>query len=726
MSGRVRREHTFTPVRTLFHLLPTFLSTKKSLFIDLRGRKQRMPSQSAPTRPKSKRAKIEQSDASATKLILPTEDSKLALSHGTLTGAMSQKALGKQPEHTFNFFEEIPLDILGEIFYFLAPIELLQLARTTKRLRELLMSSSSTVYWKTARQAIAPEMPPCPEGLSEPQYANLMFSDHCHKCFQEDGDLFMHVEAYVQLCDKCSLEEFKRWKELPEEVDGALAELIPATSEKLTAAERKQAWEKANAHWRSAARTRFHVKTALSLHREYKKVRGVKKKAEWLENQKALWQKTEEHANACRIHFQDQRQKEKLRKSKARIQRRIEIEERLGALGWRQEYNYRGRCSLQEAPSAELMTKALYAEYELSDEEWESIRDGMIQWMQEVRVTREYHERSEKILQRIKDKIGPTYLAYILAQHPNPIVPSLMEVAMMDDLAAPLEATPLDEELPEGVLDAGLAKIPEFAANWKANLEQSLLNLVRALPDYAGKEEISMDVLSYASIMFSCRRCEELMSYPTVLVHACFFKEYQRPKQRKSNNKEPLNVAEATTSAEPKSTKVGAIICDALPRSRSRFWKPDTLLYLKEDIYHHTNSLLDRRGLSRTTPAELLFTLNPYVQGLCRCFPSTRKPERKATRWSQAIKACRRHRSDDYEGCFDFIETTVVEHRPGYQENQAPTWSYSQCPFCHTKEWQFSNHLIARHNLTPGEVAACQQHALREPREVAYEYVALP
>ncbi|KAF5324952.1 hypothetical protein D9611_004137 [Ephemerocybe angulata] len=611
--------------------------------------------------------------------------------------------------------------LVRKIFYFLAPLELLQLARTTKRLRELLMSSSSTVYWKTARQAIAPEMPPCPESLSEPQYANLMFSNNCHKCFQEDGNLFMHMEAYVQLCNKCTLAEFKRWKELPVEVDVALAELIPATlSEKLTAAERKHAWK------RNAAQTRFHVKSALSLHNEYKKVRGAKKKAEWFENQKALWQKTEEHANACRVHVQNQLREALKRETEIRTQRRTEIERRIAALGWQQDYDYKARCSLQEMPSAELMMPALYTEHPLTEEEWDNgLKDGMVKWMQEVRVTREYHKRSEKILQRVKDKITPTYLAYILAQGPKPIVPSLLEVAMMDDLAAPLEATPLDEELPEGVLDVGLAKIPELAANWKANLEQSLLDLVLAFPDFSGEEDISTDVLSYASIMFSCRRCEKHMAYPTVLVHACFSKIWQRPKQRKNDKKG----SEATTSAQPQpATEVGTVIRDALPRSRTRSWKPDPLLHLNEGIYHHTNSLLDRLGLPRTTTAEKLFTLNPYVQGLCRCFPSSvRKPERKATRWSQAIKACRRHRSDVYEGCFDFVENTVVEHLPGYHDIIVPFYWLSLCPFCYTRERNLATHLTYWHNLTADEAAACQQQALREPNtEFAYEYVVLP
>jgi hypothetical protein len=37
-----------------------------------------------------------------------------------------------------------------------------------------------------------------------------------------------------------------------------------------------------------AERTRFHVKSALALNGEYKKIKGKKQKASWLERQRAL------------------------------------------------------------------------------------------------------------------------------------------------------------------------------------------------------------------------------------------------------------------------------------------------------------------------------------------------------------------------------------------------------------------------------------------------------
>ncbi|KAF9218720.1 hypothetical protein BS17DRAFT_654775, partial [Gyrodon lividus] len=74
---------------------------------------------------------------------------------------------------------ELNLDVLFHIFSFLQPMDLLNLARTTKAFRQLLMRRSSVSVWKTARGGVE-GLPDCPPDLNEPQYANLVFYPHCH------------------------------------------------------------------------------------------------------------------------------------------------------------------------------------------------------------------------------------------------------------------------------------------------------------------------------------------------------------------------------------------------------------------------------------------------------------------------------------------------------------------------------------------------------------------
>lgn len=77
-----------------------------------------------------------------------------------------------------------------QIFSYLHPLDLLDLARTTKPFRALLMSRSFAGVWRASRKLIQ-ELPVCPGHLSEPAYANLVFSSHCH------------VRCYVALSDHC-------------------------------------------------------------------------------------------------------------------------------------------------------------------------------------------------------------------------------------------------------------------------------------------------------------------------------------------------------------------------------------------------------------------------------------------------------------------------------------------------------------------------------------------
>ncbi|KAF8959596.1 hypothetical protein BDZ97DRAFT_1666979 [Flammula alnicola] len=88
-----------------------------------------------------------------------------------------KKARGQ--EGSFDGLIEMPLDVLYEIFGLLNPIDVLHLARTTKALRGILMTRSAVFVWKLARSNIE-GLPLCPDDLTEPQYANLLFTDNCH------------------------------------------------------------------------------------------------------------------------------------------------------------------------------------------------------------------------------------------------------------------------------------------------------------------------------------------------------------------------------------------------------------------------------------------------------------------------------------------------------------------------------------------------------------------
>ncbi|KAK7030878.1 hypothetical protein VNI00_013988 [Paramarasmius palmivorus] len=71
------------------------------------------------------------------------------------------------------FTKEVPLDVCLEVFKCLHPRDLLSLARTSKILRSILMSKSSKLIWRSARENV-PDLPPIPPDLNEPQFACML------------------------------------------------------------------------------------------------------------------------------------------------------------------------------------------------------------------------------------------------------------------------------------------------------------------------------------------------------------------------------------------------------------------------------------------------------------------------------------------------------------------------------------------------------------------------
>ncbi|KAI0077476.1 hypothetical protein K474DRAFT_1661749 [Panus rudis PR-1116 ss-1] len=98
---------------------------------------------------------------------------------GTPDGRRDQRVRGKRGG--LQEFPNMPLDIVFEVLVRLQPADLLSLSRTSKAFRVLLMSRSAILYWKGARRNV-PGLPECPEDMSEPAYASLVFDTRCQGC----------------------------------------------------------------------------------------------------------------------------------------------------------------------------------------------------------------------------------------------------------------------------------------------------------------------------------------------------------------------------------------------------------------------------------------------------------------------------------------------------------------------------------------------------------------
>ncbi|KAH8113511.1 hypothetical protein DFH11DRAFT_1544751 [Phellopilus nigrolimitatus] len=95
---------------------------------------------------------------------------------------------------------DLPVDVFCEIASYVTTLDLLQLARSTRALRSLLMSKSSRTIWLASEAAMG--LPPCPSDMCEPQYASLQFEKFCNACGYPRVERVTHA-LRVRLCQGC-------------------------------------------------------------------------------------------------------------------------------------------------------------------------------------------------------------------------------------------------------------------------------------------------------------------------------------------------------------------------------------------------------------------------------------------------------------------------------------------------------------------------------------------
>jgi hypothetical protein len=95
-------------------------------------------------------------------------------------------------------------DDVPQIFAQLHPHDLLRLSRTTKTIRDLLMARSARATWIQALATI-PDLPPCPEDMTECAWTHLLFDSSCYNC-DAKGVRSVLWCLRLRACSKCSTE----------------------------------------------------------------------------------------------------------------------------------------------------------------------------------------------------------------------------------------------------------------------------------------------------------------------------------------------------------------------------------------------------------------------------------------------------------------------------------------------------------------------------------------
>ncbi|KAI0695439.1 hypothetical protein C8T65DRAFT_46348 [Cerioporus squamosus] len=124
----------------------------------------------------------------------------------------------------------LPMDIFFEIASHLHPTDVLQLARVSRDLRAMLLSRTSRHVWIAARKNVSPPPPDCPEFLSEPRYAYLLFERFCMLC-GAGRSINVHYAGLARLCRECWKRDVRKActlaKDMGIEKDKVLLQVVP-------------------------------------------------------------------------------------------------------------------------------------------------------------------------------------------------------------------------------------------------------------------------------------------------------------------------------------------------------------------------------------------------------------------------------------------------------------------------------------------------------------------
>ncbi|KAJ7905820.1 hypothetical protein B0H14DRAFT_3420979 [Mycena olivaceomarginata] len=390
---------------------------------------------------------------------------------------------------------EMPLDILFEIFGRLDPPDVLRLARTTKDLRNVLMSRSARSIWKSAFLN-DPDLPGLPEGLNEPQYANLAFSPHCNSCFTAGENTILWA-FQLRLCQKCMEGRFDEWHKVSKKLPGKLM------SENISLLRHAMS---------SAHRFLYSHEEAAEINEQLVKLKkGDPKKFDgFCDERRKRVEGIQAHATQAQMAGPKRLVRMQRMREEAQERRRNAICERLRELGYADEVEFINDTR-PEMLSKHSLVKS---EIVLTDRVWDDMRPRLVELMQSV--TEKMQRRKRKSLLKKRQRLFLSILQGFIQERPiDEVNPRAIDVCVLSHVKAMLEDDSMDAYTTEESFQDLVDDFPRMFEEWR---ESKTLGLLALLP---GHNKDDSDFLLRATTYFRCDGCSEPIAYPRILAHAC-------------------------------------------------------------------------------------------------------------------------------------------------------------------------------------------------------------
>ncbi|THU96350.1 hypothetical protein K435DRAFT_892881 [Dendrothele bispora CBS 962.96] len=410
------------------------------------------------------------------------------------------------------FMNDFPLELKFEVFRHLEPLDVLRLARTSKSLRAILMSRSSSDIWRAARSNVE-GLPPLPHDLNEPQYANLAFDPHCHNCMTRCETIIWGCR--MRCCKKCLPKVFCDYDELrarflwSSHFQDMLWWACPQLDFDLEGI--KSPWGSGPA-WIGVIPSATE-KIALQLEKlspeEYK---------DWIDAQKVLSEVITEfqHVEAC-IKWRRSKTEERSKQlATIRSRRKETIIQRLNDLGWGETVKELLESHDDPFSSHRLVNQAK----DLTDRVsmwtgWRNIEGPLVEFLAERRANFQAEKRLDTLRYRCTI-LRHMYKARSDCTDPNFPMPSIGHAMMSWRVFDNIWKIPFDQESIEAEVQECFQKLTPLISEWHSHVKRSLLEIVqRELP------HTRLPDLALAKTVFECNSCGEYLWYADAFVHKC-------------------------------------------------------------------------------------------------------------------------------------------------------------------------------------------------------------
>ncbi|KAH9920182.1 hypothetical protein B0H21DRAFT_767726 [Amylocystis lapponica] len=396
---------------------------------------------------------------------------------------------------------DMPMDVLLEIFGYLHPRDLLNLARTNKGFRRYLMSRSSAFLWKAARKCID-GFPDCPSYLSEPAYANLAFFSHCHNCLKDKVEAVMWILC-ARYCTKCKkLKTRTYYNGFPSypQKNLDLVTLVPYLYINFDVIYLED--EVSEVVEKLCAVTDDPAKECL-----------------YIEERKALVQERIEYSQKCTVWFRSNSPCRAEELQAIRDARFADILEKLRHAGWGEELKYMKRTGYKAFKEDEELYAQIRVAKPLDRDAWGKMRYGLLWLMADSRRVRKFQQR--EII------FGNSFAAFVrfvsdyyeetASPADIPLLPQPVDLAYMQEVRDILEF-PNTVMVTIKNLRALLPSLPTMITLWQAHAKAKFTSLVAKKLDIPE----GIDALGLAVAVFRCSGCRKTdLRYPDVVAHAC-------------------------------------------------------------------------------------------------------------------------------------------------------------------------------------------------------------